>query len=135
MFERQERLAILLLVGVAIVVISAHFVLTYIGKQPFARPFSETSADGELVYTEGQIDQVTLTKEGDYALIRMGNTTLFTQSRHLRTLGLQKGDLVFVYGIVQTYHGKKELVVNAPEDFRRMSQENRSSQSADSISG
>jgi len=124
MFGRQERLAVLLLVGVAVAVISAHFVLTYLGKQPFARPFSESSADGELVYTDGQIDQIALTKDGDYALIRMGNISLFTQSQHVRSLGLQKGDRVSVYGIVQTYHGKKELVVNAAEDIRRLPQEN-----------
>jgi len=124
MFERQERLAVLLLVGVAIAVISAHLVLTYLGKQPFAHPFSESSADGELVYTDGQIDQITLTKDGDYALIRLGNISLFMQSQHVRSLGLQKGDRVSVYGIVQTYHGKKELVVNTAEDIRRLSQEN-----------
>nr|WP_320162514.1 hypothetical protein [uncultured Methanoregula sp.] len=121
MFERQERMAVLLLVGVAAAVISAHLVLTYLGKQPFARPFSESSADGELVYTEGQIDQITLTKDGDYALIRIGNTSLFTQSQHIRSLGLQKGDRLSVYGVVQTYHGKKELVVNAADDIRRLS--------------
>jgi hypothetical protein len=124
MFERQERLAVLLLVGVAVAVISGHLFLTYLGKQPFARQFSESSADGELVYTEGQIDQITLTKDGDYAVIRMANISLFTQSQHVRSLGLQKGDRLSVYGIVQTYHGKKELVVNAAEDIRRLSQVN-----------
>ena len=119
MFGRQERLAILLLVGVAIVVISSHLCLTYLGKQPFAHRFSESSADGELVYTEGQIDQITLTQGGDYAIIRLDNTTLFMQSQHVRTLGLQTGEKISVYGIVQTYHGKKELVVNAAEDIRR----------------
>ena len=118
MLGRQERLAILLLVGVAVAVISAHIVLTYVGKQPFARPFSATSADGELVYTEGLIDQIILTKEGDYTIIRLDNTTLFLQSQHIRALGLQKGDRIAVYGIVQTYHGKKELIVNAAEDIR-----------------
>jgi hypothetical protein len=120
MFERQERLAILLLVGVAVAVISAHLVLTYLGKQPFAHPFSETSADGELVFTEGRIDQITLTKDDGYAIIRMANTSLFTQSQYVRSLGLQNGERVSVYGIVQTYHGKKELVINAAEDIRRI---------------
>ena len=120
MFERQERLAILLLFGVAIAVISAHLILMYLGKQPFAHPFSESSADGELVYTEGYIDLITLTQGGDYAIIRLDNTTLFTQSQHVRKLGLQKGEKISVYGIVQTYHGKKELMVNAAEDIRRI---------------
>ena len=120
MLGRQEWLAILLLVGVAVAVISGHLILTYIGKEPFARPFSATSADGELVYTEGFIGQITLTKEGDYAIIRLDNTTLFLQSQHIRTLSLQKGDRVRVFGIVQTYHGKKELMVNAAEDILRI---------------
>ncbi|MFA4878202.1 MAG: hypothetical protein WC586_12420 [Methanoregula sp.] len=121
MFERQEKLSILLLVGVTLVVISAHLVLTYVGKQPFARTFSDTCPDGELVSIEGPIDQITYTKDGDYVLLRMGNTTVFTPSQHILTLGLKKGERVLVYGIVQTYHGKKELVVNAPEDFHRIS--------------
>ena len=42
----------MLLVGV-VVVIGAHLVLDSVGKQPFARMFSNFSADGELVTAEG----------------------------------------------------------------------------------
>ena len=49
MLGRQERNAILLLIGVAVIVIAAHLILTSVGKQPFARPFTNTTADGELV--------------------------------------------------------------------------------------
>jgi DNA/RNA endonuclease YhcR with UshA esterase domain len=120
MLGRQERLALLLLIGVAVAVIAAHFVLTTVGKQPFASPYSVTSADGELVHVSGAVDQVTLTKEGDYAIIRMGNTTVFTPSPYIRALGIQKGDRISVYGIVQTYHGKKEIVVNSADDLHRI---------------
>ena len=41
MLERQERAAIVLLLGVMITVISAHLILGSFGKQPFARPFHE----------------------------------------------------------------------------------------------
>ena len=48
MFMRQERVAVFLLVGVAIAVIVAHLVLAGLGKEPFARPFNNSSADGDL---------------------------------------------------------------------------------------
>nr|WP_319376873.1 hypothetical protein [uncultured Methanoregula sp.] len=120
MLGRQERLAMLLLIGVAIAVIAAHLVLAAVGKQPFASPFFPNSADGELVSVNGTVDQVTLTKEGDYAIIRLGNVTVFTPSSYIQTTGLRKGDRITVYGIVQTYHGKKEIVVKTAEDLRRM---------------
>ena len=49
MFERQERVAIFLLVAVAVAVIVAHIMLAGLGKQPFARQFTNSSTDGELV--------------------------------------------------------------------------------------
>ena len=77
MFERQERMAILLLIGVAIAVIVAHIVLTGLGKQPFARPFTNSSADGELVVVEGQIDQITLTQSGGHMTVSVNNLSVF----------------------------------------------------------
>lgn len=118
MFERQERVALLLLVGVAIAVIIAHVVLAGLGKQPFARPFTNSSSDGELVIIEGQIDQITLTKSGGHMTVSMNNITIFLPAPVVQTVSLQKGDRIAVYGIVQTYRGKKEIVVSAAEDVR-----------------
>jgi DNA/RNA endonuclease YhcR with UshA esterase domain len=118
MFERQERVAVLLLVGVAMVVIAAHIVLAGLGKQPFARPFTNSSSDGELVIVEGQIDQITLTNSGGHATMRVNNLSIFLPAQVIQVVSLQKGDRISVYGIVQTYRGKKEIVVNAAEDVR-----------------
>jgi DNA/RNA endonuclease YhcR with UshA esterase domain len=118
MFERQERVAILLLVGVAIVVIVAHVVLAGLGKQPFARPFTNSSSDGELVFVEGPIDQITLTKSGGHMTVRVNNLSIFLPAQVVQALSFQKGDTISVYGIVQTYSGKKEIVVNSAEDVR-----------------
>lgn len=118
MFERQERVAILLLVGVAIVVIAGHLVLAGLGKQPFARPFTNSSSDGELVVIEGQIDQIALTKSGGHMTVSVNNLSIFLPAPVVQAVTLQKGDRIAVYGIVQTYRGKKEIVVNAAEDVR-----------------
>ena len=118
MFERQERGAVLLLVGVAIAVIVAHVVLAGLGKQPFARPFTNSSSDGELVVMEGQIDQITLTKSGGHMTMSVNNLSVFMPSQVVQVVSLQKGDRISVYGVVQTYRGKKEIVVSTPEDVR-----------------
>ena len=118
MFERQERMAILLLVGVAIIVIVAHLVLAGLGKQPFARPFTNSSADGELVVVEGKIDQISLTKSGGHMTVSVNNLSVFLPAQVVQEITLQKGDTISVYGIVQTYRGKKEIVVNSAGDVR-----------------
>jgi DNA/RNA endonuclease YhcR with UshA esterase domain len=118
MFERQERVAALLLVGVAIAVIAAHVVLTGLGKQPFARPFTNSSSDGELVFIEGPVDQITLTNSGGHMTVSVNNLSIFLPAQVVQGVSLQKGDRILVYGIVQTYRGKKEIVVSAAEDVR-----------------
>jgi hypothetical protein len=118
MFERQERAAILLLVGIAVVVTGAHLFLSGLGKQPFARPFSPGSPDGELVFIEGQIDQLTLTKNGGHLIASVNNLSVFVPAQVAADISVKKGDRISVYGIVQTYHGQKEIVVSAPGDIR-----------------
>jgi DNA/RNA endonuclease YhcR with UshA esterase domain len=118
MFERQERVAILLLVGVAIAVIVAHVMLADLGKKPFARPFTDSSSDGELVVVEGQIDQITLTKSGGHMTVSVNNLSIFLPAQVVQVVSLQKGDRISLYGVVQTYRGKKEIVVSAAEDVR-----------------
>lgn len=122
MFERQERVAILILAGVAIAVIVAHLVLAGLGKQPFARPFTNSSSDGELVVVEGQIDQITLTKSGGHMTVNMNNLSIFLPAQVVQAISLQKGDRISVYGVVQTYRGKKEIVVSAADDVRIISE-------------
>ena len=118
MFERQERVAILLLFGVAVVVIAGHLVLANLGKQPFAHPFTNSSVDGELVFIEGPIDQITLTNSGGHVILNLDNLSIFLPAEVAQKLSLQKGDTISVYGIVQTYRGKKEIVVSSAEDIR-----------------
>ena len=118
MFVRQERVAVFLLVGVAVAVIVGHLVLAGLGKQPFARPFNNNSVDGELVVVEGMIDQITLTKSGGHMTLSVNNLSVFLPAQVVQGITLQKGDRISVYGIVQTYRGKKEIVVSDARDVR-----------------
>jgi len=118
MLEHQERVAFLVLIGVAITVISANAVLGALGKQPFARPFSETVPDGELVMAEGNISQVAITHSGGNMVIEMENVSVFIPAQLADGLRIQKGDPIRVYGTVQTYQGKKEILLGSRDDLR-----------------
>jgi DNA/RNA endonuclease YhcR with UshA esterase domain len=117
MFERQERIAILLLLGVACAVITAHLVLGTLGKQPFARPFTNNSADGELVIVNGTIDQITITKNGGHMNVYLANITIFVPVQIAQDLTLKKGDSISAYGVVQTYRGGKEIIISSGKDI------------------
>jgi DNA/RNA endonuclease YhcR with UshA esterase domain len=116
MLGRQERVAMVLLLGVVIAVITAHLILGTIGKQPFARPFTNNSADGELVFATGTIDQLVVTQNGGHMNVYTDTVTFFVPAPVAQELTLRKGDAISVYGIVQTYHGKKEIMVSSAKD-------------------
>ncbi len=117
MLERQERAAIILLLGVVITVITAHMILGSFGKQPFARPFTNNSIDGELVIAAGTIDQLVITQNGGHMNVYTDTVTIFVPAQVAQELTLQKGDVISVYGIVQTYRGKKEIAVSSVNDI------------------
>ena len=118
MLGRQERIALLLLLGVAAMVIMAHGVLTMLGKQPFARLYTNTTPDGELVFLEGTIDNAALTKNGGHVTLRINNLTVFIPSQIAKDFSFQKGQQVSLYGVVETYRGEKEIVVSSAGDIR-----------------
>jgi hypothetical protein len=118
MLGHQERTAILLLIGVAAIVIAAHVVLSGVGKQPFARPFTSATPDGELVFLDGTIDQASLTKTGGHVTLRIQNLTVFVPAQAAQGLSFQKGQRISLYGIVETYRGEKEIVVDSAGDIR-----------------
>jgi DNA/RNA endonuclease YhcR with UshA esterase domain len=117
MLERQERAAVVLLLGVVIAVIAAHLILGSFGKQPFVRPFTINSTDGELVIVNGTIDHLSITQTGGHLNVYIETVTIFVPARVAQELTLQKGDTISVYGTVQTYRGNKEIVVSSANDI------------------
>ncbi|MFZ1897574.1 hypothetical protein [Methanoregula sp.] len=120
MFGRQERVAILLLIVVAITVTAAHIVLTQIGKGPFASTYTDQSADGTLVHLSGIIDQATVLKNGGHVLLTIANVTVFVPATVAGDRSFAKGTTVSLYGTVQTYQGKKEILVSSADDIREI---------------
>jgi hypothetical protein len=120
MFGHQERTAILLLIGVALVVIAAHLVFVQIGKAPFASTYSDQSADGALVSLTGIIDQATVLKNGGHVLLTINNVTVFVPANVAGDRSFTKGTAVSLYGTVQTYQSKKEILISSADDIREI---------------
>jgi len=120
MFGRQERVAILLLIAVAIAVVAAHIVLTQIGKEPFASVYSDQVADGTLVSLSGSIDQATVLNNGGHVLLTIKNVTVFVPATVAGSRAFTKGTTIFLYGTVQTYQGKKEILISSVDDIREI---------------
>ncbi len=117
MFVHQERMAILLLVGVAVIVIGAHFALGTLGKHPFASEYSNRSLDGELVSAHGTIGEATVTKNGGHLLLKVDNVTVFVPAQVAGSVSYAKGQNVTFYGTVQTYRGEKETLIGSAGDI------------------
>jgi DNA/RNA endonuclease YhcR with UshA esterase domain len=47
----------------------------------------------------------------------VNNITIFVPSQVAQELTLRKGDSISIYGIVQTYRGKKEIIVSSTKDI------------------
>jgi len=117
MFGRQERIAFLLLIAVALVVIASHLALAAVGKRPFTSPFTNESADGELVYFSGTIDRLSLTKSGGHLILEVNNISVFIQNQIASNLTLRKGENITIIGTVQTYRGNKEIIIQSASDI------------------
>ncbi len=117
MLGRQERLAIFLLLLVTGIVIAAHLVLDHIGKRPFATNFSEQSENGDLVIVSGMINKVTVTKAGGHCILVIDNLSVFIPNQVAADQPFSPGTNVTVVGVVQTYQGEKEVIVQSASDI------------------
>jgi DNA/RNA endonuclease YhcR with UshA esterase domain len=117
MIIQQERIALVLLCVVSMVIIIASIVLTGIDKTDLASEYTPLSREGTLVHLQGQVEEVRATKTGGHIAASVNNTAIFIPADVAGTVTLHPGDLVSLYGVVQTYRGDKEVVVNSPRDI------------------
>jgi hypothetical protein len=117
MLDRKERIALALLIGVALVVSAAALVLESVGKAPFYSQFSNTSQDGALVSLEGPVEKVTWTRDGAHVQLVVRGVNVFVPSAAEYGIVIAEGDNAALYGVVQTYRGEKEVMVESPGDL------------------
>lgn len=121
MLVSQERLTLLLLLGVIGAVMGIHLLITALGPGYFAHPFSSEAHDGDLVSLQGPVGPVTRTATGGHLLFPVDGITVFVPAETAAGIQVQQGEEVLVFGTVQVYQGKKEVMVRGPEAIRVLS--------------
>lgn len=121
MLLRQERLAFVLLVIVAIGIILGSLILAGIEKGTLAKEFSLSQPEGSLVRIDGIVEDLSWTQTGGHLNVRVAGTPVFIPAAVAKKITLRKGDHVLVYGIIQNYRGEKEVVVQNAGDVLQFS--------------
>lgn len=117
MLVRQERIALVLLCVVSASVLAASVILTSMDKADMASEYTPLSDDGTLVHLQGQVQAIHGTKTGGHLAASVNGTAVFIPADVAGMVTLHPGDLVSLFGIVQTYRGEKEVVVNSAGDI------------------
>ena len=118
MLERQEKTALVVLVCVVGIVLGAHLLFDAVARPLAATPYSEAVPDGALVILEGGIETIKTTSTGAHLILTVNGTPVFLPENVAATLELHENENVTLYGIVQTYRGKREVVVSSAADIR-----------------
>jgi hypothetical protein len=117
MLGKEEKIALLLLIGITMVTIVSYMVLESVGKGPFATRYEEGATDGALVSIHGDIEEVNILENGGHVILTISGTRVFIPASVSAGHSFRKGDPVSLYGTVQTYRGEKEIVVGAAGDI------------------
>ncbi|PKL60293.1 MAG: hypothetical protein CVV33_03415 [Methanomicrobiales archaeon HGW-Methanomicrobiales-4] len=116
MLEKQERIAVLILFVVLIACGIGTWIFDGMGKDPFARNYTSESPEGTLVEWQGIVQKVTFTGSGT-SILTVGGVQVFLSSA-VGITPVKEGDLVSLYGTVQMYKGKREILVSDSADIR-----------------
>ena len=75
--------------------------------------------DGTLVRYSGVVEKVTVTKGGDHLIGNVSGIQVFVPISDSK-YPLIKGENVMIIGTLQTYQGKKEIMVESGSDIRSL---------------
>ena len=117
MLLRQERIALILLCIVAGGLIIATAILAGVDNATLATEYRADARDGIFVHLNGVAGEVRTTQTGGHIIASVNGTRVFIPSDTARDVALKPGDQVSLYGIVQTYRGEREIVVNSHTDI------------------
>lgn len=117
MLGKEEKIALLLLIGITVVTMVSYSVLESVGKGPFATRYEETAHEGALVSLQGDIEEVNILENGGHIILTISGTRVFIPATVASGYSFRKGDPISLYGTVQTYRGDKEIVVGGAGDI------------------
>jgi hypothetical protein len=115
MLESPEIKSIIILFSISVLLLGLHLALSAAGSAAFAAPWTPEAEDGSFVLLTGTVGDVR-ELSGGHVLAEVNGTRVFLPATAAKGVVLAKGDRVRVAGTVQTYQGKKEVVVRAAAD-------------------
>lgn len=107
----------ILLCIVSAVILTTSVILSGIDKSYLASDYHPLSDEGALVRLAGTVEELRITKTGGHIAASVNGTSVFIPADVAEKVSLHEGDIISLYGVVQTYRGEKEVVVNSPEDI------------------
>lgn len=116
MFLREERIAILILLCVTAIILFVYAAIELQGRQAYATEFDLDAPDGTLVRLSGIADRVVITKEGGHFIMNVNSVRVFIPASAAPREDIRQGDLISLYGVIQTYQGQKEVMVSSARD-------------------
>ncbi|WP_298667119.1 hypothetical protein [uncultured Methanofollis sp.] len=115
MLASPEIKAFIILFGISGLLVGVHLGLSAIGSAAFAVPWTPEAGDGSFVLLTGTVEEVR-ELSGGHLIAGVNGTRVFIPATAAKGVVLAKGDRVEIAGTVQTYRGKKEVVVRAAAD-------------------
>lgn len=115
MLTSSERHAVGILAVVIVLLAAFHIGVVLFVPDAGAVPYAADLADGTLVTHTGTVDNSLITKTGGHLILNVSGVDIFVPGGGSK-LRFLKGDRVEVRGIVETYAGKKEIMVNDADD-------------------
>lgn len=115
-FGREEKIAVLLLLAVVAASGTICFVLDITGKESFASPYGPLSESGDLVFYEGEVDEIIYTNTGGHLIVKSGDATVFISNGAVPGTDPEPGMRIHATGTVEIYKGEQEIYVTDPAD-------------------
>ncbi|QYZ79412.1 hypothetical protein E2N92_08195 [Methanofollis formosanus] len=115
-FDLPEKRALLILIGISALLMLVHLGLDHAGSAAFAAPWSPEAEDGAFVLLRGEVKNVRALS-GGHLLAEVNGTRVFLPAAVAARVEVKEGAFMEVAGTVQTYQGKKEVVVGSASDL------------------
>lgn len=116
MLTRPERRAAGILILVVLLLALLYFGTIFLIPDQGAAEYRPDLPDGTLVRLEGIVFETKITATGGHLIANISGTDVFIPNGGKDPL-LLAGDRVKVIGIIETYAGKKEIVINRLSDI------------------
>lgn len=116
MAGHPQRRALLLLSCSLLLILIFHMFFSLAGSAFFSTPYDSFLTDGGRVSHAGVIEDIRETRTGGHMIITVSGVKVFIPG-NIRSPDLRIGDEVFVYGILSTFDGDREITIQRQRDI------------------